>query len=100
MWRSVKKPVHGGLSMVFVAAVCILIIECFAIKTHLPLTSINLHLFSSFHRSFPHNMTEDKCGKGCHACGWTLDLQNRCHYHSHVKLFYGAGNQGIWLIGL
>lgn len=44
-------------------------------------------------------MTEDECGKGCSACGWTLDLQNRCNYHSHVKLFYGAGNRGVWSIG-
>ncbi|CAL5870869.1 uncharacterized protein PFLUO_LOCUS5110 [Penicillium psychrofluorescens] len=44
-------------------------------------------------------MTEDEGGKGCNACGWTLDLQNRCHYDSHIKLFYGAGNRGVWSIG-
>lgn len=36
---------------------------------------------------------------GCVACGWTLDKENRCHYTSHVKLFYGASTRGVWSIG-
>jgi aminoglycoside phosphotransferase (APT) family kinase protein len=37
--------------------------------------------------------------KGCIACGWTLDKQKRCHYSSHLKLFYGAFKRGVWSIG-
>lgn len=37
--------------------------------------------------------------KGCIACGWTLDKQSRCHYTSHLKLFYGASTRGVWSIG-
>lgn len=33
------------------------------------------------------------------ACGWTAFKQNRCHYSSHVKLFYGASQRGVWSIG-
>lgn len=36
---------------------------------------------------------------GCIACGWTTLQQNRCHYSSHVKLFYGASERGVWSIG-
>lgn len=36
---------------------------------------------------------------GCIACGWTIFKQNRCHYSSHVKLFYGASQRGVWSIG-
>ncbi|KAF4210856.1 hypothetical protein CNMCM8980_001117 [Aspergillus fumigatiaffinis] len=37
--------------------------------------------------------------KGCVACGWTSELQERCSYSSHVKLFYGADRRGTWSIG-
>lgn len=37
--------------------------------------------------------------KSCIACGWTSDKQKRCCYSSHVKLFYGAHNRGVWSIG-
>ncbi|CAI7635368.1 unnamed protein product [Penicillium manginii] len=36
---------------------------------------------------------------GCVACGWTLDKERRCHYTSHLKLFYGASTRGVWSIG-
>ncbi|KAJ5361169.1 kinase-like domain-containing protein [Penicillium brevicompactum] len=36
---------------------------------------------------------------GCIACGWTAFKQDRCHYSSHVKLFYGASQRGVWSIG-
>ena len=36
---------------------------------------------------------------GCIACGWTLDKEKRCHYTSHLKLFYGASTRGVWSIG-
>lgn len=36
---------------------------------------------------------------GCIACGWTAFLEKRCHYRSHVKLFYGASDRGVWSIG-
>ena len=35
----------------------------------------------------------------CIACGWTTSKQNQCHYSSHVKLFYGASQRGVWSIG-
>lgn len=38
-------------------------------------------------------------GQGCIACGWTLDKQKRCHYASHLKLFYGASTRGVWSVG-
>jgi hypothetical protein len=37
--------------------------------------------------------------KSCVACGWTLDKEKRCHYTSHLKLFYGASTRGVWSIG-
>ncbi|KKK20288.1 hypothetical protein P175DRAFT_0505156 [Aspergillus ochraceoroseus IBT 24754] len=37
--------------------------------------------------------------KGCTACGWTADKEKRCHYTSHLKLFYGASTRGVWSIG-
>ncbi|PWY91894.1 kinase-like protein [Aspergillus sclerotioniger CBS 115572] len=43
-------------------------------------------------------MTEQKSDV-CIACGWTSADQKRCCYSSHVKLFYGAGNRGVWSIG-
>ncbi|CRG83008.1 hypothetical protein PISL3812_00356 [Talaromyces islandicus] len=36
---------------------------------------------------------------GCVACGWTALKEKRCHYSSHVKLFYGASDRGVWSIG-
>ncbi|KAJ5674448.1 uncharacterized protein N7477_004382 [Penicillium maclennaniae] len=35
----------------------------------------------------------------CVACGWTLDKEKRCHYTSHLKLFYGASIRGVRSIG-
>ncbi|KAL4782906.1 hypothetical protein BJX76DRAFT_348963 [Aspergillus varians] len=35
----------------------------------------------------------------CVACGWTLDTQKRCHYTSHLKLFYSTSTRGVWSIG-
>jgi hypothetical protein len=37
--------------------------------------------------------------KGCVACGWTSERQERCSYSSHVKRFYGADRRGTWSIG-
>ncbi|KAJ5165116.1 uncharacterized protein N7500_006946 [Penicillium coprophilum] len=36
---------------------------------------------------------------GCIACGWTVEKQTKCHYSSHLKLFYGASKRGVWSIG-
>ncbi|CAG8209725.1 unnamed protein product [Penicillium olsonii] len=41
----------------------------------------------------------EESSKGCIACGWTLDQQEKCSYSSHVKLFYGASRRGVWSIG-
>ncbi|KJK62962.1 Aminoglycoside 3'-phosphotransferase and Choline Kinase family protein [Aspergillus parasiticus SU-1] len=30
----------------------------------------------------------------CPACNWSTSRQRYCSYSSHVKLFYGAGDQG------
>ncbi|KAL4876745.1 kinase-like protein [Aspergillus karnatakaensis] len=35
----------------------------------------------------------------CTACSWTIERQNQCWYESHVKLFYEAGNRGVWSVG-
>ncbi|KAF2279874.1 kinase-like protein [Westerdykella ornata] len=35
----------------------------------------------------------------CAACGWTSELQNACRYDSHVKLFYGLADRGVWSLG-
>lgn len=35
----------------------------------------------------------------CTACGWTPQRQNSCRYDSHVKLFYGVSDRGVWSIG-
>lgn len=43
--------------------------------------------------------TNKQPDKGCIACGWTLDQEKRCHYTSHLKLFYGASKRGVWSIG-
>ena len=43
-------------------------------------------------------MTEES-PKVCIACGWTPEFQNQCMYSSHVKIFYGASQRGVWSIG-
>ncbi|PLB49701.1 kinase-like protein [Aspergillus steynii IBT 23096] len=35
----------------------------------------------------------------CTACSWTSERQENCRYESHVKLFYEAGNRGVWSLG-
>ncbi|KAF7713975.1 Uncharacterized protein PECH_003952 [Penicillium ucsense] len=35
----------------------------------------------------------------CSACSWSPTRQSHCRYHSHVKLFYSAGNRGAWSLG-
>ncbi|KAI1171585.1 kinase-like domain-containing protein [Nemania sp. FL0916] len=35
----------------------------------------------------------------CAACSWTPERQNGCRYNSHVKLFYGVSDRGVWSIG-
>lgn len=35
----------------------------------------------------------------CTACSWTLERQNACRYDSHVKLFYGVSDRGVWSLG-
>lgn len=35
----------------------------------------------------------------CAACSWTVQRQEHCHYQSHVKLFYEAGDRGVWSLG-
>lgn len=37
--------------------------------------------------------------KPCSACSWTAEQQNDCSYHSHLKLFYGVSNRGVWSVG-
>ncbi|KAF9250476.1 hypothetical protein DTO006G1_5298 [Penicillium roqueforti] len=37
--------------------------------------------------------------EACIACGWTSTKQKQCHYSSHLKLFYGASQRGVWTIG-
>ncbi|KAE8356037.1 kinase-like protein [Aspergillus coremiiformis] len=44
-------------------------------------------------------MSEDPTQLACTACSWSNDKQTRCSYSSHVKLFYGAGDRGVWQIG-
>lgn len=44
-------------------------------------------------------MAQELPDKACIACGWIADKQKRCCYSSHVKLVYGAHNQGVWSIG-
>ncbi|KAL4903877.1 kinase-like domain-containing protein [Aspergillus multicolor] len=38
--------------------------------------------------------------KACIACSWTPKKQSQCDYTSHLKLFYGASDRGVWSIGL
>ncbi|KAL2859493.1 hypothetical protein BJX68DRAFT_252388 [Aspergillus pseudodeflectus] len=35
----------------------------------------------------------------CTACGWTTERQNNCNYQSFLKLFYEAGDRGVWSLG-
>ncbi|KAL5358422.1 kinase-like domain-containing protein [Aspergillus floccosus] len=35
----------------------------------------------------------------CSACSWTPERQNHCGYKSRVKLFYEAGDRGVWSLG-
>ncbi len=35
----------------------------------------------------------------CSACSWTSERQAGCRYHSHVKLFYGVSDRGVWSLG-
>ncbi|KAL4993230.1 kinase-like domain-containing protein [Aspergillus recurvatus] len=35
----------------------------------------------------------------CSACGWTSQNQENCPYKSHVKLFYGVSDRGVWSLG-
>ncbi|KAB5526463.1 kinase-like domain-containing protein [Coniochaeta sp. 2T2.1] len=35
----------------------------------------------------------------CTACSWTSKRQESCRYDSHVKLFYGTSDRGVWSIG-
>ncbi|KAL3468901.1 kinase-like domain-containing protein [Aspergillus californicus] len=35
----------------------------------------------------------------CTACSWTTERQNHCNYQSLLKLFYEAGDRGVWLLG-
>lgn len=44
-------------------------------------------------------MAESPINSECTACGWSTEKQKRCHYSSHVKLFYGASQRGVWAIG-
>ncbi|KAJ6111040.1 hypothetical protein N7486_003275 [Penicillium sp. IBT 16267x] len=35
----------------------------------------------------------------CAACSWTTERQNHCNYQSYLKLFYEAGDRGVWALG-
>lgn len=35
----------------------------------------------------------------CSACSWTAERQNDCRYSSHIKLFSGVSDRGVWLVG-
>ncbi|EGY23432.1 uncharacterized protein VDAG_04870 [Verticillium dahliae VdLs.17] len=35
----------------------------------------------------------------CTACSWSVERQDACRYHSHVKLFYGVSDRGAWSVG-
>ncbi|KAF2191259.1 kinase-like protein [Zopfia rhizophila CBS 207.26] len=35
----------------------------------------------------------------CTAYSWTSKRQGSCRYDSHVKLFYGVSNRGVWSLG-
>ncbi|KAL3480342.1 kinase-like domain-containing protein [Aspergillus californicus] len=42
---------------------------------------------------------DESLDESCIQCGWALDKQKRCHYTSHLKLFYGTSTRGAWSIG-
>lgn len=35
----------------------------------------------------------------CSACSWSPTRQDACRYQSHVNLFYGVSNRGVWSLG-
>ncbi|KAJ5551019.1 hypothetical protein N7535_001042 [Penicillium sp. DV-2018c] len=35
----------------------------------------------------------------CSACSWSPARQDGCRYQSHVNLFYGVSNRGVWSLG-
>ena len=35
----------------------------------------------------------------CSACSWTAERQKYCGYESYIKLFYEAGDRGVWSLG-
>lgn len=35
----------------------------------------------------------------CSACSWTTERQKGCRYESHVKLFNGCSDRGVWSLG-
>lgn len=35
----------------------------------------------------------------CSACSWSSERQDGCYYDSHVKLFYGVSDRGVWSLG-
>ncbi|KAJ5533358.1 hypothetical protein N7494_009910 [Penicillium frequentans] len=37
--------------------------------------------------------------KACSACSWSSARQDECRYKSHVNLFYGVSNRGVWSLG-
>ncbi|KAF3025404.1 hypothetical protein E8E15_009965 [Penicillium rubens] len=43
-------------------------------------------------------MAERPIDNECTARGWSTEKQKRCHYSSHIKLFYGASQRGVWAI--
>ncbi|KAJ5459013.1 hypothetical protein N7530_010957 [Penicillium desertorum] len=38
-------------------------------------------------------------GNICSACSWSPARQDACRYQSHVNLFYGVSNRGVWSLG-
>ncbi|KAJ5934558.1 hypothetical protein N7466_004105 [Penicillium verhagenii] len=40
-------------------------------------------------------MSSEPCG----ACSWTAERQRDCNYDSCLKLFYEAGDRGVWSLG-
>ncbi|PYI31595.1 kinase-like protein [Aspergillus indologenus CBS 114.80] len=49
---------------------------------------------------FPdHSIPKTSIPNPCTACGWTPERQNNCRYESHVKLFYGVSDRGVWSLG-
>lgn len=35
----------------------------------------------------------------CAACSWSTHRQESCRYKSHMKLFYGVSDRGVWSVG-